>query len=63
MRDLHFDGGFMRDFNAASEKWSWAVWHEVRATQEATAVRLLEEVFGSGNESGSLSERHGDGEE
>ena len=47
MRDLHFDGGFMHDFNAASERWSWATWHEIRAAQEATAQRLLEQVFGS----------------
>lgn len=63
MRDLHFDGGFLRDFNAASEQWSWAVWHEVRAAQEATAVRLLEQVFGNGDDVGSLGERHGDVEE
>jgi hypothetical protein len=48
MRDLHFDGEFLRDFNAASKTWSWATWHEVRAAQEMTAQRLLEQVFGSG---------------
>lgn len=63
MRDLHFDGGFLRDFNTASEQWSWAVWHEVRAAQEATAVRLLEQVFGSGEDVASLGERHSDTEE
>jgi|GEM_PF-4476641 len=46
MRDLHFDGGFMREFSAATEQWSWATWHQVRAAQESTAARLLEEVFG-----------------
>ncbi len=50
MRDLHFDGDFLRDFNAASEQWAWANWHEVRAAQEATARRLLAEVFGDGEE-------------
>ncbi len=63
MRDLHFDGGFLRDFNAASEQWSWAVWHEIRAAQEATAVRLLEQVFGPGEDLGSSGERRGDAEE
>ena len=48
MRDLHFDGEFLRDFNAASTQWSWATWHETRAAQELTARRLLEQVFGSG---------------
>jgi hypothetical protein len=46
MRDLHFDGEFLRDFNDASTQWSWATWHEIRATQELTAQRLLEQVFG-----------------
>ncbi|HEX2350244.1 MAG TPA: hypothetical protein VHI51_17540 [Ktedonobacterales bacterium] len=50
MRDLHFDGDFLRDFNTASEQWDWANWHEIRATQEATARRLLAEVFGDGDE-------------
>ncbi|HEY8323119.1 MAG TPA: hypothetical protein VIG77_01415 [Ktedonobacterales bacterium] len=50
MRDLHFDGDFLRDFNSASEQWSWANWHEIRAAQEATARRLLAEVFGDGEE-------------
>lgn len=50
MRDLHFDGDFLRDFNSASEQWSWASWHEIRAAQEATARRLLAEVFGDDEE-------------
>lgn len=50
MRDIHFDGGFMRDFNAATKQWSWATWHQIRAAQEATAVRLLEQVFGATDE-------------
>lgn len=50
MRDLHFDGEFLRDFNTASEQWTWATWHEIRAAQEATARRLLTEVFGEGDE-------------
>lgn len=57
MRDLHFDGGFLRDFNAASKQWSWAVWHQVRAAEETTATRLLEEVFGDGDELARLGER------
>lgn len=63
MRDLHFDGGFMRDFNAASEQWSWASWHEIRATQNATAERLLEQVFGAIEGMGEISERQRDTEE
>lgn len=47
MRDLHFDGEFLRDFNEASKQWSWATWHEIRAAEELTAQRLLEQVFGS----------------
>lgn len=50
MRDLHFDGDFLADFNTASEQWSWANWHEIRAAQEATARRLLNDVFGDGEE-------------
>jgi hypothetical protein len=50
MRDLHFDGEFLRDFNAASEQWSWASWHEIRATQDLAAQRLLEQVFGHDEE-------------
>ncbi len=46
MRDLHFDGEFLRDFNAASTQWSWATWHETRAAQDQVALRLLEQVFG-----------------
>jgi hypothetical protein len=45
MRDIHFDADFARDFNAASKSWSWASWHQVRAAQEATAQRLLQQVF------------------
>ena len=63
MRDLHFDGGFMRDFNAASEQWSWASWHEIRAAQNAVAERLLEQVFGAGEELGTAAEPAGDAEE
>lgn len=47
MRDLHFDGEFLRDFNEASKQWSWATWHEIRAAEELTAQRLLEQVFGN----------------
>ncbi len=50
MRDLHFDGEFLRDFNAASRQWSWAAWHEIRAAHELTAQRLLEQVFGEREE-------------
>lgn len=50
MRDLHFDGEFLRDFNAASKQWSWASWHEIRAAHELTAQRLLEQVFGKNDE-------------
>jgi hypothetical protein len=50
MRDLHFDGEFLRDFNEASKNWPWATWHQVRAAQETTAQRLLEQVFGAGDE-------------
>lgn len=63
MRDLHFDGGFMRDFNAASEQWSWASWHEIRAAQNAVAERLLEQVFGAGEELRSLTEPTSEPEE
>ncbi|HEX8731722.1 MAG TPA: hypothetical protein VF725_06635 [Ktedonobacterales bacterium] len=63
MRDLHFDGGFLRDFNAASKQWSWAVWHEARAAEEATATRLLEEVFGEGDAWAQPGERKDDVEE
>ncbi|MGZ3581565.1 MAG: hypothetical protein ACXWP6_02340 [Ktedonobacterales bacterium] len=52
MRDLHYDGAFVRDFNEASKNWSWATWHQTRATQEAVAQRLLEEVFGPVAEDG-----------
>lgn len=47
MRDLHFDGEFLRDFNAASSQWSWATWHETHAAQDLVARRLLEQVFGA----------------
>ncbi len=50
MRDLHFDGEFLRDFNESSKQWSWASWHEVQAAEEQTARRLLEQVFGNGDE-------------
>ncbi|MGZ3678439.1 MAG: hypothetical protein ACXWQR_07700 [Ktedonobacterales bacterium] len=46
MRDLHYDGAFVRDFNEASKNWSWATWHQARATRNEVAQRLLEEVFG-----------------
>lgn len=49
MRDLHYDGSFANDFNKASKNWSWATWHEVRAAEDATARRLLEDVFGPAN--------------
>ena len=63
MRDVHYDGAFARDFNQASKNWSWATWHEVRAAEEATARRLLEEVFGPADEDGaSAIENDGDGE-
>ncbi len=50
MRDLHFDGEFLRDFNNASKNWSWATWHKVRSEQEQIAQRLLEQVFGNSDE-------------
>jgi hypothetical protein len=62
MRDLHFDGGFMRDFNAASEQWSWATWHQIRAAQEATAQRLLEQVFGSRDDASAPADGIGEAE-
>jgi len=46
VRDVHFDANFLRDFNAASEQWTWANWHQIRDTQGAVAQRLLEQVFG-----------------
>jgi hypothetical protein len=65
MRDLHYDGAFVRDFNEASKKWSWATWHQTRATQEAVAQRLLEEVFGpaAGEDRPSAIENDDKGEE
>jgi hypothetical protein len=62
MRDLHFDGDFLRDFNAASQQWSWATWHEVRAVQDLTAQRLLEQVFGADDDQSS-AEHGGEGGE
>lgn len=50
MRDVHFDGDFLRDFNTASEQWTWASWHEIRAKQEATARRLLAEALGDSDD-------------
>lgn len=50
MRDIHLDGAFLRDFNDASKQWSWATWHEIRAAEELTARRLLEEVFDQDDE-------------
>lgn len=58
MRDLHFDGNFLRDFNAASEQWSWANWHQIRSTQEAAAQRLLEQVFGSQDDNNTPATSH-----
>jgi len=46
MRDLHFDAGFARDFNAASTTWTWASWHQVKDERDAAALRLLQQVFG-----------------
>lgn len=57
MKDLHYDGAFARDFNRASENWSWATWHQIRAAQDAVAQRLLEEVFGPAAEDGASSNR------
>ena len=62
MRDLHFDGEFLRDFNAASKQWTWATWHEIGAAQERTAQRLLEEVFGATEERSSAEEGGQEGE-
>lgn len=59
MRDLHFDEGFTRDFNQASKNWPWATWHQVEAQREATARRLLAEVFGSPSEGEELAGEHG----
>ncbi len=50
MRDLHVDGEYLRDFNAASKQWAWASWHELQATQDLTAQRLLNQVFGREDE-------------
>jgi hypothetical protein len=61
MRDLHFDGEFLRDFNESSKQWSWASWHEVRAAEEQTARRLLEQVFGASEERPSAGDA-GEGE-
>lgn len=58
MRDLHLDEGFMRDFNQASKNWPWATWHQVEAQREATARRLLAEVFGGpSDDEGPAGER------
>ncbi len=56
MRDLHFDGEFLRDFNEASKQWSWATWHKIQASEELTARRLLEQVFGKSDESPSAKD-------
>ncbi len=45
MRDIHYDGEFLRDFLKASEKWSWATWNQARVAQDETAMRLLRQVF------------------
>lgn len=45
MRDLHYDDAFAREFKAASKTWSWATWHQIKAEQEAVALRLLRQVF------------------
>jgi hypothetical protein len=47
MRDIHFDGEFLRDFDRASRTWSWATWHQQAAADDAVARRLLEQVFGT----------------
>jgi hypothetical protein len=59
MRDLHFDGNFMRDFAAASRSWSWATWHQTAREREATAQRLLQQVFGAASEEVAASEDEG----
>jgi hypothetical protein len=61
MRDLHFDEGFLRDFNQASKSWSWATWHQVEAHREAVARRLLDEVFG-GPDGEEKADGEGEGE-
>lgn len=65
MRDLHFDGDFLRDFNAASEKWAWATWRHNHVSEDATARRLLAQVFGaqeSADDAGDESGLAGDAE-
>jgi len=47
MRDLHYDADFMSHFNEATKKWNWASWHQMQAQHDATAERLLAEVFGA----------------
>lgn len=61
MRDLYYDAGFMRDFNEASKQWAWASWHQAQATRDATASRLLAEVFGAGDD-GAVVEHDGEGQ-
>lgn len=56
MRDVHFDGEFLRDFSQASKQWSWATWHEIRSAEELTARRLLEQVFGDTDERPSVGD-------
>jgi len=46
MKDLHFDSAFASEFNQASKNWSWATWHQAAAMEQATAMRLLSQVFG-----------------
>ena len=59
MRDLHYDGEFMRDFAAASQRWSWATWHQTAREREATAQRLLQQVFGAASDEVAATEDEG----
>lgn len=63
MRDLHYDGAFAREFNQASKTWSWATWHEIRAQEEATVRRLLDEALGPAADGPSTLESDGDRDE
>jgi len=64
MRDVHYDGAFANDFNQASKSWSWATWHQIRVQEEATARRLLEEVFGpAAHDGASTLESDGNGDQ
>ncbi|HLJ80857.1 MAG TPA: hypothetical protein VKT52_05175 [Ktedonobacterales bacterium] len=60
MRDLHYDAGFARDFNAASTAWTWASWHQVKDERDAAALRLLQQVFGEPDDPTTTVDREED---